>query len=125
MTPDPEEPTLGSPDPSRGGADVDAAVQNAESGSRTEGVHRPAPPAEEVGDSRLERMREVDTSGDPGEPDADTATTPDGPLPDEIGAGGAQRIVGARISDRVAGGAAPPDGPPFEGDGSGAGAGDG
>ena len=51
---------LHSPDPSRGGPDVDAAVQNAESGTATEGVHRPAGPGEE-GDSRLEHMREVDT----------------------------------------------------------------
>jgi hypothetical protein len=122
MTSESEQPTLGSPDPSRGGPDIDAAVQNAESEARTEGVHRPAPPAEDVGDSRLEQMREVDTSGDPGEPDPDAATTAaEGPLPDEVGAGGAQRIVGARISDRVAGGATAPDGPPFEGDGSGAG----
>ena len=118
MTSDPEHPTLGSPDPSRSGPDIDAAVQNAESDSLTEGVHRPAPPGEEVGDSRLEQMREVDTSGGT---DPDAATTAGGPLPDEVGAGGAQRIVGARISDRVAGGAERPDGPPFEGDGSGAG----
>lgn len=63
MTSDSEQPTLGSPDPSRSGPDIDAAVQNAESDSLTEGVHRPAPPGEEVGDSRLEQMREVDTSG--------------------------------------------------------------
>jgi hypothetical protein len=62
-------PTYGSPDPSLGGEDIDAAVRNAEAGSRTEDVHHPAPPAQEVGDSRLERMREVDTSGDP-DPDA-------------------------------------------------------
>ena len=52
MTSDPEEPTLGSPDPSRGGPDIDAAVQKAESGSQTEGVHRPGAPGEQVGDSR-------------------------------------------------------------------------
>jgi hypothetical protein len=118
-----EENVLGSPDPSRGGPDIDAAVQNAESGSQAEGVHRPAPPDEAVGDSRLEQMREVDQPGEQGEPDPDAASTPDGPLPGEVGAGGAQRIVGARISDRVAGGADRPDGPPFDDDGTGAGAG--
>ena len=123
MTSDPEDRTLGSPDPSRGGSDIDAAVQNAESGTQTEGVHRPAPPDEQVGDSRLEGMREVDTSESTGEPDPDAADPPEGPLPGEVGAGGAQRIVGARISDRVAGGADRPDGPPFDDDGSGAGAG--
>jgi hypothetical protein len=121
MTRDPDEPTLHSPEPSLGGADIDAAVQNAESGSLTEAVHHPAPPDQDVGDSRLERMREVDTSGS----DPDRADTPEGPLPGEVGAGGAQRIVGARISDRVAGGADAPDGPPFDDDGSGAGAGSG
>ena len=123
MTSDPEEPTLGSPDPSRGGPDIDAAVQKAESGSQTEGVHRPGAPGEQVGDSRLEGMREVDTSESTGEPDPDAADTPEGPLPGEVGAGGAQRIVGARISDRVAGGTDPPAGPPFAGTGAGAGAG--
>jgi hypothetical protein len=118
MSSDSEHRSLESPDPSLGGPDVDAAVQNAESGTQTEGVHRPAPPDQAVGDSRLEHMREVDTSGDRAEPD-----TPEGPLPGEVGAGGAQRIVGARISDRVAGGAERPDGPPFDDDGSGAGAG--
>jgi hypothetical protein len=113
------EPTYGSPDPSRGGEDIDAAVQNAEEGSRTEDVHHPAPPGQDVGDSRLERMREVDTSGDADDPDPDAADTPEGPLPGDVGAGGAQRIVGARISDRTAGGAPEPDGPPFEGPGAG------
>lgn len=121
MTQEPGERTLGSPDPARGGEDIDAAVQNAESGSLTEDVHHPAPPDQDVGDSRLERMREVDTSGS----DPDAADIPEGPLPGEVGAGGAQRIVGARISDRVAGGADAPDGPPFDDDGSGAGAGSG
>jgi hypothetical protein len=121
MTSDPEDRTLGSPDPSRGGPDIDAAVQNAESGSQAEGVHRPAPPDEQVGDSRLERMREVDTSASTGETGQGAADPPEGPLPGEVGAGGAQRIVGARISDRVAGGADRPDGPPFDDDGAGAG----
>lgn len=127
MTSDSEPRPYGSPDPSRGGPDIDAAVENAESDSLTEDVHHPAPPGQDVGDSRLEAMREVDTSGDRGEPDPDAADTPadtpTGPLPGEVGAGGAQRIVGARISDRVAGGADAPEGPPFEDDGSGAGSG--
>jgi hypothetical protein len=107
-----EPDTLHSPEPSWGGPDIDAAVQNAEEDSLTEGVHRPAAPGETSADSRLEQMREVDTS-----PDAETTgagDTPTGPLPDEIGSGGAQRITGARISDRVAGGADAPDGPPFD-----------
>ena len=58
----PDRP-LHSPEPSWGGPDVDAAVQNAESGSLTEGVHRPAGPGEE-GESRLEQLTEVDTGAD-------------------------------------------------------------
>jgi hypothetical protein len=50
---------LHSPDPSLGGQDVVAAVDNAEAGSEAEGVHRPAAPGEE-GESRLEQLREVD-----------------------------------------------------------------
>jgi hypothetical protein len=117
MPSDSEQRPLRSPEPSRGGPDIDAAVQNAESDTQAEGVHRSAPPGQAVGDSRLEQMREVDTSGERAEPDI-----PEGPLPGEVGAGGAQRIVGARISDRVAGGAERPAGPPFDDDGSGAGA---
>jgi hypothetical protein len=106
---------LHSPDPSLGGPDIDAAVQNAESGTLTEGVHRPAAPGEGSEESRLEQMRQVDTSAgsDDPDPEAGPADVPTGPLPDETGSGGAQRIVGARISDRVAGGAPRPDGPPF------------
>lgn len=57
--------TLHSPEPSWGGDDIDAAVQNAESGSLTEGVHRPSAPGETAADSRLEQLREVDTTPDP------------------------------------------------------------
>jgi hypothetical protein len=105
---------LHDPEPSRGGSDIEAAVENAEAGSPTDDVHHPAAPGETSADSRLEHMREVDTtSTDEGHHHGDI---PAGPLPDEIGSGGAQRILGARISDRVAGGAEPPDGPPFHHD---------
>jgi hypothetical protein len=52
---------LGSPDPSLGGADVEAAVENAEAGSRAEGVHAPFgdEPTVEPGESRGEQLREV------------------------------------------------------------------
>ena len=101
-----DEPgTLHSPDPSRGGPDIDAAIQRAEDGSLTEGVHRPAGPGQTSAESRLEQMREVYTPEPGGTGQGDTPT---GPLPDEIGSGGAQRITGARISDRVAGGAESP-----------------
>ncbi len=67
--------SLGSPDESRGGPDIDAAVANAESGSQIDGVHTPSGQAES-GDSRLEQMREVDTSSD---------RDPSGPLVDQDG----------------------------------------
>jgi hypothetical protein len=69
-----DEPnTLHSPEPSWGGPDIDAAVQNAEEGSLTEGVHRPAAPGETSADSRLEQLREVDTT--PDAEDADSGDT--------------------------------------------------
>jgi hypothetical protein len=49
-----------------------------------------------------------------GDADAQVAPLEPGPSPAEVGSGGAQRIVGARISDRVAAGEASPDGPPFD-----------
>lgn len=60
MTEKPTEPDrpLRSPEPSLGGPDVAAAVENAEAGTEAEGAHRPAAPGEE-GDSRLEQLREV------------------------------------------------------------------
>jgi hypothetical protein len=53
--------SLGSPDQSRGGADVEAAVENAEAGSRAEGAHAPFGDEETVepGQSRGEQLREV------------------------------------------------------------------
>lgn len=115
MTDDRPSDSLGSPDESRGGPDVDAAVANAESGSQVDGVHTPSG-HEKSGESRLEQMREVDTSSNraDGEPSAVPTPPKPGPSPRDIGSGGAQRIEGARISDRVAGGEPVPDGPPFD-----------
>jgi hypothetical protein len=53
---------LGSPDETRGGPDVDAAVENAESGSQVEGQHTPSGQASEPGESRLEQLRDVEGS---------------------------------------------------------------
>ncbi|MGI9093295.1 MAG: hypothetical protein ACR2FF_07625 [Mycobacteriales bacterium] len=110
----PDDP-LGAPDPSRGGPTVDDAVANAESGSQAEGVHTPSGQAE-PGDSRLEQMTEVAGTDDgrvDGDADGSADPVPPGPSPDEVGSGGAQRAVGARISDRTAAGEPAPDGPPF------------
>lgn len=110
--------SLGSPDHDRSGSDIDEAVALSEDGSQVEGVHRPAEPGAAPGDSRLEQMTEVaglteggNVHGDPGEA---TAALEPGLSPADAGSGGAQRIVGARISDRVAAGQPVPDGPPFD-----------
>lgn len=47
-------------------------------------------------------------------PVGDTPSPEPGPSPTEIGSGGAQRIVGARISDRVPAGEPVPDGLSFD-----------
>lgn len=114
-------PSLGAPEHDRSGPTIDDAVAKSEAGSEVEGVHTPSG-HEESGESRVEQMPEVAgvtegrVDGDPGAP----ATPPEpGPSPADVGSGGAQRIVGARISDRVAGGEPVPEGPPFDTDSDG------
>lgn len=110
--------TLGAPaepDESRGGPNVEAAIANAEEGSVVEGVHT-LPGEDENHDSRVEQMPDVDgviegrVDGAPG----DGSPPKPGPSPADIGSGGAQRIEGARISDRISADEPVPDGPPFE-----------
>jgi hypothetical protein len=113
--------SLGSPEPERSGSTVDEAVAKAEAGSQVEGVHTPSG-QEESGDSRVEHMADVEGVTDgrvDGDPDETGASPKPGPSPADVGSGGAQRIVGARISDRVAGGEPVPDGPPFDTDSEG------
>ncbi|GAB6898379.1 hypothetical protein [Kineosporia succinea] len=105
----PSDDALGAPDPSRGGSTIDEAVANAEAGSRAEGDHTPSGQAAS-GESRAEKMTEVDVVS---EPRASDEPPDPGPSPVDVGSGGAQRVVGARVSDRVAAGETPPDGPPF------------
>src|SRR5665647_2787005 len=107
--------SLRSPDHDRSGSTV------AEAGSQVEGDLTP-PGREASGESRAERMVDVEgvTNGRvDGNPDEATTPPKPGPSPAETGSGGAQRIVGARISDRVAAGEAVPDGPPFDTDSEG------
>src|SRR6478736_5065768 len=106
---------LGSPDHERSGATVDDAVEMAEEGSAVEGVHTTSGQAAS-GESRVEQMPEVRGVAEPrvdGDQSRSGEDGPTGPGPADIGAGGAQRLEGARISDRVAGGEPTPDGPPF------------
>lgn len=106
----------GSPDHERSGPTVDQAVATAEEGSQVEGRHTPSG-QEPSGESRVEQMPEVAGADGPrvdGDPDGSGRSAPPAPGPDEIGSGGAQRLEGARVSDRVAAGESGPDGPPFD-----------
>ncbi len=110
---------LGAPEHGRSGATVDEAVETAEAGSQVEGKHTPSGQAAS-GESRVERMvdveRESTNRAEPEKTREAGAPISAGPSPADIGSGGAQRIAGARISDRVAGGEPAPDGPPFDSD---------
>jgi hypothetical protein len=110
-----------SPVEERSGPTVDDAVARAEAGTRVEGVHTPSGQAA-PGDSRLEQMRDVEGADGPrvdGDPLESGRSGPPGPGPDDIGAGGAQRLQGGRISDRLAAGEAVPEGVPFDAEGDG------
>jgi hypothetical protein len=111
-----ERAGLGAPEHGRSGPTVDEAVEKAEANSQVEGVHTPSGQAES-GASRVEKMVDVDrtnTTRSVADESSDSdASLPAGPEPGDIGSGGAQRIEGARVSDRVAGGGPVPDGPPF------------
>jgi hypothetical protein len=54
-----EDETLGSPDETRGGPNIEAAIANAEEGSVVEGVHT-LPGEDENHDSRVEQMPDVE-----------------------------------------------------------------
>jgi hypothetical protein len=103
-------------DHGRSGRDIEEGIARAEQGSPVEGEHdlEGSGPS---GASRGERIVDVPETtegrverneGEPAEP------LEPGLDPSEAGSGGAQRIVGARISDRVAGSEPVPDGPPFD-----------
>jgi hypothetical protein len=111
---DPGQPqALGSPDDDRGGVDVNEVVAKAERGSQVQATHQASGASHDEA-ARIEEIQDAEgategrVDGNPGE---STATPHPGPLPEDIGSGGAQRIEGARISDRVAGGESVPDGP--------------
>lgn len=103
-----------SSDPERSGADVVEAVETAAAGTPHGGVQtRPeemkphAAPVEQVhGDAAMTQGQVVDGPGDGSE-------TPTNPSPAEAGSGGAQSVVGARVSDRLSAGEEAAGGPPF------------
>jgi hypothetical protein len=93
----------------RSGPDVAAAIGAAENDSALHETHT-HPERTKSGEAHVEQ-----SYGDPAmtEGRSDTALEP-GPSPAEAGSGGAQSVVGARVSDRISGGEPKPDGKPFD-----------
>jgi hypothetical protein len=97
-------------DHARSGADVAEAVRVAEQGTGVGEVHTPpgrpgsAPVEQAAGDPAMTG------SSQPADDDAPAAGNPD---PAQAGSGGAQSIVGARASDRVAAGEDLPESPAY------------
>jgi hypothetical protein len=103
----------GSPDHSRSGADIGEAIEVAEAGSSVQEVHnRPedaksgeAPVEQSGGDPEMTEGQVVLGEGEPGRHRAIGLDPAGG------SSGAAQSAVGARVSDRVAGGEPPPADP--------------
>ena len=104
-------------DHARTGADVGEAVDIAEAGTKAQGDHS-HPERAKSGEAPVEQMfndpamtegqRTVTGSGTP------AGAVPPGPSPAEAGSGGAQSVIGARESDRLAAGEPPTKGKPFD-----------
>lgn len=123
--PGPAAPVEQPADPERSGADVVEAVETAAAGTPHGGVQtspaqmKPhAAPVEQVrGDEAMTEGQVTAGAGTGGTAGlGDAATTPSNPSPAEAGSGGAQSIVGARVSDRLSAGEEPPGNPPFSDD---------
>ena len=105
-----------SPAHERSGRDVEESIARAEEGTDEQGIHT-LEGSGPSGASRVERMADVEetTEGRVERNEGDRAAPlKPGPSPADVGSGGAQRVEGARISDRVAGSEPVPDGPPFD-----------
>ena len=104
-------------DDSRSGADVGEAVDVAERGTEAEGDHShperaksgEAPVEQVFNDPAMTEGQRTVTGSAP-----TTGAMPPGPSPAEAGSGGAQSVVGARESDRLAAGEPPAAGKPFD-----------
>jgi hypothetical protein len=104
-------------DDSRSGADVGEAIDVAESGTMAQGDHS-HPERAKTGEAPVEQVfndpamtkgqRTVTGSA------TTTGSVPPGPSPAEAGSGGAQSVVGARESDRLAAGEPPAAGKPID-----------
>jgi hypothetical protein len=104
-------------DHSRSGADVGEAVDIAESGTKAQGDHS-HPERAKSGEAPVEQVFNdpAMTEGQRTVTGSSTTagTVPPGPSPAEAGSGGAQSVVGARESDRLAAGEPPTTGKPFD-----------
>jgi hypothetical protein len=103
-------------DHERSGKHVEESIARAEEGTEVQGTHT-LEESGPSGDSRVERIADVEeTTG--GRVEREEGADPDplepGPGPTDVGSGGAQKVEGARISDRVAGSEPVPNGPPFD-----------
>ena len=104
-------------DDSRSGADVGEAVDVAETGTRAQGDHS-HPERAKTGEAPVEQVFN-DPAMTKGQwtvtgPPVTTGGVPPGPSPAEAGSGGAQSVIGARESDRLAAGEPPTAGKPFD-----------
>ncbi|MGO4807931.1 hypothetical protein AB4089_22765 [Arthrobacter sp. 2MCAF15] len=104
-------------DDSRSGADVGEAVDVAEAGTQAQGDHS-HPERAKTGQAPVEQVFNdpAMTEGQRTGTGSRTATgaIPTGPSPADAGSGGAQSVVGARESDRLAAGEPPAAGKPFD-----------
>jgi hypothetical protein len=105
---------LGHPDDLRSGQTISDAIEKAEIGSQVAETHT-EPVTTESEDARITEIHDAerDASRIEGNPDEATSTPEPGLDPADVGAGGAQHVIGSRISDRVSAGQPVPDGPPF------------
>ena len=108
---------LGHPDHTRSGPTISDSIEKAEMGSQVAETHT-EPVTTESEDARITEIQDAerDASRVEGNPDEPTSPPEPGLDPADVGAGGAQHVIGSRISDRVAAGQPVPDGPPFDHD---------
>lgn len=104
-------------DDSRSGADVGESIEIAESGTKAQGDHS-HPERAKTGEAPVEQVFN-DPAMTQGQRTVTGSATlagavPPGPSPAKAGSGGAQSVVGARESDRLAGGEPPTTGKPFD-----------
>ena len=104
-------------DQSRSGAHVGEAIATAEAGTKAQGDHS-HPELAKTGEAPVEQVFNDPTMTEGQQTVTGSAKTagavPPGPSPAEAGSGGAQSVVGARESDRLAAGEPPPAGKPFD-----------